>query len=288
MQLLEYAGPVRELIAQTVQRRLLQPARTILLAIGAILFGAALATIALQIEPGDRIVVGNTAGSLTAMLELDGARVLVGAGASRSHAADLLGRSTRPWERDIDLLILPGWDDYHVSGALGLLERRSVTAIAVVGIPGDEPSWTILERQAEQRDIPIRFVDRPHSLELSEDARLTIAQSSDHTGSWIRLERRGKRIDMIDAPASGELAPDRVALHPRNEHVVINLRDTREPAHSVPALIIVPQPMWERDFEEHHAAFIAEIQRNEQITLSFEDKRITLPLAEVEGSSVSR
>lgn len=255
--------------------------------IGAVLLatisGAVLAGVAMRIEPDERIVTGNTSGTLTTLLDLNAGRIMVGAGPSRSHAADLLGRSTRPWDRTIDLLVLPGWDDTHVPGALGLIERQSVSGIAVVGIPGDEPSWTLLEREVERRDIRIRYLDSTSKLSLSEHSALTFSLlGSDQPGGWIRLAHYDKLIDIVDARDSASGTPDIRAMSTDDTHVRINLRDHHQPLHATPELLIFPQPFWNQDFEEIASPYVVEVDRNEHVTISLKPEELSLPLQVVD------
>lgn len=249
----------------------------------AIISGAVLAGIAIRIEPDERIVIGNTSGTLTTLLDLHAGRIMVGAGPSRSHAADLLGRSTRPWDRTIDLLVLPGWDDTHVPGALGLIERQSVSGIAVVGIPGDEPSWTLLEREAERRDIRIRYLDSTSKLSLSEHTALSFSLLGNvQPGGWIRLAHYDKLIDMVDARDSASGTPDIRTMSTDDTHVRINLRDHHQPLHATPELLIFPQPLWNHDFQEIASPYMVEVDRNEHVTLSLKPEEFSLPLQAVD------
>lgn len=257
----------------------LRPHRWTLLIVVALLgVTTAAPLIARSLPDRERIVVGNTAGMLTTMLEINGHRVLVGAGPTRSHAADLIGRSTRPWEREIDLLIVPGWDDSHAVGALGLLERRSVSGIAVVGVPGNEPVWTMLERSARAEDIALRYLSSPHHLALGKGIELRMSALEEGSGAWIRLDYNGIRIDLIDATDVAEAAPPVTQFEHWNEHVIVNMRSQRVPDFAKPALMIRPMPFYYDEFQETSAQITEEVDRNEQVRLDLGDGEIRLPL----------
>ena len=279
---------IRDRIGRERERfqRLVRPhGRTVLVIVVAIVAGGFLAGVASRIDAGERVVIGNTGGTLTTMLELSGARILVGAGPSRSHAADLIGRSTRPWDRQIDLLVLPGWDHRHVPGALGLIERGVIDGIAVIGIPGDEPSWTILEREAEQRELPVIHLNRPAQVRLGDHSSLSFSTSagSSSDGAWIRLEHNGKLFDIVDSDESDSAEPDPRALPPGGEHIFINTRNQGSPEDPAPELLVMPAPHWQHDFGEIASPYSLAISRNEHevITLTDDAFRLSLDSAEV-------
>jgi hypothetical protein len=264
---------------QYLQRRFAPFHHLAVLLVGAASVGAILAGIASQIEPDNRITIGNTGGTLSVLVELQDTRVLVGAGPSRSHAADLIGRSTRPWDREIDLLIIPGWDDRHAPGAIGLLERESIDGIAVVGLPGDEPSWTLLEREAEQRGVAIAYLDRPSNLDLDDEVHFAfsgLAEGSE--GAWVRLEHRGKRIDIVDTDDVDSAAPDPRSFERRNDHLLINVRGQNSPRELSPDVLVIPEPFWQRDFAEIDSPYFVSLARNEQLRIHLSDNEIRLPL----------
>src|SRR5690606_34707542 len=61
----------------------------------------------------DQIVAGNTAGTLSVRLALDGTRIVIGGGDARAELADLVERSSLPWARSIHLLLVPASDTRH-------------------------------------------------------------------------------------------------------------------------------------------------------------------------------
>jgi hypothetical protein len=264
---------------QSLQQRVAPFRHHIVLFIGATLLGFILAGIASQIEPDHRITVGNTGGTLSVLVEIPDARVLVGAGPSRSHAADLIGRSTRPWDREIDLLVIPGWDDRHTPGATGLLERQSINGIAIVGLLGDEPSWTLLEREAEQRGVAIVYVDRPSNLNFDKEAQLAFSSlAQDPDGAWIRLEHLGKRIDIVDTNDIDQAVPDPRAFEGRNDHLFINMRGQNSPNDLSPIVLVVPEPFWQRDFDRIDSPYFVSLARNEHLRIHLSENEIRLPL----------
>jgi hypothetical protein len=244
--------------------------------------GVFLAGAVLRYEPAQQISIGNTAGSLSVLVELSEARLLVGAGPSRAHAADLIGRTTRPWDRQIDLLVLPGWDDQHVAGAMGLLERRSVSGIAILGLPDEHPTWTLLERDAEQRDVPIVYVDRPATLAIDSSTEIAFSGiSGESSGAWVRIQHEGKLIDIVDSDKALTALPVQFAIDAQNNHVVISTRDQMIPATLTPEVAIVPEPFWQSDFTDFQSDYRVTVDRNQHIQLSIQSDEIRIPLEKV-------
>jgi hypothetical protein len=278
---LRATGRIRPPLIQL--RRAVRPhAEWFLFIFGGVVTGILLSVVVSILDFDDRIVVGNTGGTLSSLIEVDQERILIGAGPSRSHAADLIGRTTRPWDREVDLLILPGWDDHHVAGAIGLIERRAVHAIAVVGLPGEEVSWTILEREARDHDVPITFISRPSTLDLSGNSELVVTLADDDGGSWIRLIHKGKQIDFIDSDSPERSAPDRSVLSTKSDHILVNLRGFREPHQTHPIVLVSPSPHWQYDFEEIQASFHVAVDRNEHVEITAHPRQIRVPMSMVE------
>jgi hypothetical protein len=232
----------------------------------------------------DRVVTGNAAGTLVVMIEVHGHRALVGAGPTRSHAADFVGRSTRPWDRHIDLLLLPGWDDRHVTGAIGLIERHEVSGIAVIGLPGTDPLWTLLEREAQWRGIEVRFLDGDHRLEIDRDAMYTLVgltESAGAGGALVRLDTGGKRIDVIDSDRNATLLIDRANDGAGSAHVSIMTRPIRQPATTGSTLTVRPEPFLGQEFQPVDSRFIADLARNDRVAMRLDEDSIRVPLDRV-------
>ena len=253
---------------------------------GVIASGILGALIIQQIDPDDRIRIGNTAGSLSSMIEVGDERILIGAGPTRSHAADLIGRSSRPWDRTIDLLVIPGWDDFHATGAMGLLERREIAGIAVVGIPGEAPVWTLLEREAQETDIPLRYLSGIKSLKFGNESFLTMSplENTDDSqvGSWIRLDHEGARFDFVDGASNEELGPVSPLISRNNDHVVIAMRSGLEIDLQTPLVRVQPEPFHRGEFAESPHDFHIDLPRNDHVTLNVEAGAIRAPIDMIE------
>jgi hypothetical protein len=256
---------------------------TIITLLALILTGSTLGAAVSRMEPSDHLRIGNAAGTLTTLIEYSNQRVLVGAGGSRAHAADFVGRATQPWDREVDLLVIPGWDEHHVPGALGLLERRSVLGIAVVGLPDEDPLWTLLERESENQDVPLRYLDRPGQVLLGKDGALILSEvRGDEPGMIVRLETKGRRIDIIDARDAVRAEPPQDTMSVDNRHLVISTRSQHVPSVFSPELTVVPEAFWPGDFEEFSSPYRVSLARNENLTVTLSNESIRVPLDQVE------
>lgn len=265
-------------------RNLVRPHGELLLfVVAGIAVGGVLSAGASQFQPDDRVTVGNAAGTLVTIVEVDHQRVVIGAGPSRSHTAELLGRTTRPWDREIDLLILPGWDDHHVPGALGLVERETVRGIAVIGIPGNEPAWTHLERETQASGIEFAILDTAGRLPITSDTRITGSDLAGRAeGAWIRLDHNGKRVDILDGDGDQFTRPDPAALDGDSRHILINTRGYVTPDGRDPELLITQTPHWHGDFAGSGDRHLTMINRNDHLTITLNDGEFRLPLDAVQ------
>ena len=269
-------------ISHSVNLRLRPHRETVLFILVGILVGGGLSIAAIRLQPEDRLIIGNAAGTLVTLIEVEDQRILVGAGPSRSHSAELIGRTTRPWDRDTNLLILPGWDDHHVTGALGLLERESVRGIAVVGLPGEAAAWTHLEREAQAQGVDLVYVDRTARLPVSNKADVFLSGvAGDDDGAWIRLEIGGKRVDILDTYDGQYARPDPSTLDSEDAHVLVTSRGYSAPTINEPDLLVLQTPHWHGDFEAATETHSAMIDRNEHLTITMSNQGFTVPLDDV-------
>lgn len=151
-------------------------------------------------SPSDRIVVGGTGNTLSVVLLLNGKEIVIGGGSVPNDAVDLADRSTLPWQRPYELLLVPAWDTVHLPGALSLVERGAVRSVAVLGAPGNEPAWTILERQARRSGSEFKVVTQPAVVPLGPDAALELRPTP--TGAFVCLRTGTVRVSIVDAVAN--------------------------------------------------------------------------------------
>ena len=84
-----------------------------------------------------------------------GGRLLVGGGAAQTDVASGLGRSLRPWDRRLDLLLVA--DPRDLPGAVDLVRYGDVRSVALLGIEGARSGAALasLREAAGQRGVPV-------------------------------------------------------------------------------------------------------------------------------------
>ncbi|MFN3336935.1 MAG: hypothetical protein ACK42I_05460, partial [Thermomicrobium sp.] len=74
--------------------------------IGGLLFSS----FAVSYRPTGRLVVGGTGRFLSVVFLLGDREIILGGGTVPNDVVELADRSTVPWQRPYELLILPSWD----------------------------------------------------------------------------------------------------------------------------------------------------------------------------------
>lgn len=237
--------------------------------------GLLLGHAALAIDSPDVLVAGNTGGTLSVMLRLNGATVVIGGGEARPDLAELVDRSSLPWDRRIDLLVVPAWDARHAAGALGLIERGGVQAVAIIGPPPTEPPWSLLQSAALQTGARITIVTAPHRVVLPWGEELLLALEQDPTsaatriGATIELRRQGARFVIID----GDVAEPPPL---QGTYAVITLRPAKAAAAWDVPLLLRPDPQVSPELRSVRAQFFAEIKRGQRLTLRLEQGEVRI------------
>lgn len=238
-----------------------------------LLVGLFVGTATARYEPDDQIIVGNTSGTLSALLVVDGHTIVIGGGDSRSGLADLVGRSTLPWQRHIDLLIVPAADDAHLAGALGLVERGAVSGLVLLGFSEDSAALAMLEREADRAKVSVRYVDNPHYLTLDDGVEVRL--QADQPAS-VEIRYHQARIVLIDS-TSTQVTGNSTDPVP-NAHVVISMRQGRQ---GLPGASLLVQPYAERSraLQASDAIYRLELERGERCTLRLHAESIRTPLS---------
>lgn len=168
--------------------------------------GLALSLLLRSAQPRNSIVVGSTGTTLSAVLSFGGSTIVVGGGSYPHDGIELADRATVPWQRPYDLLVVPGWDTQHLPGTLGFVERRAVRAIAVIGVPDNDPTWTILERRTRAYGIGFTVVTEPSTVRISERMQLVLRPLD--RASHACLQVGAVIIGIVDAhPAAKSVDP---------------------------------------------------------------------------------
>ncbi|MCM8745190.1 hypothetical protein NET03_01455 [Thermomicrobium sp. CFH 73360] len=245
--------------------------------IGGLLFGS----FASSYQPNGHIVVGGTGRTLSVVLLLGDSEIIVGGGTVPNDVVELADRSTVPWQRPYELLIIPSWDTEHVPGALSLIERGTLRSVAIVGPVKSDPVWTILERQAELHHATVRFITAPSRLLFDQNTTLELLPSE--AGLVTCLRSGSLVVEVRDQRVSAQL--------PANcgqSAAVVSLRQ----ASSVDAsLLIRPRPRRAQELV-NSARYEIQLDRGERVTLRLgtselrvrRDKVVTVPTAAPGGT----
>jgi len=231
-----------------------------------LLLGTVLGTAASQLRPTDRLLVGGTGRTLSVLLVTDRAEVLIGGGTDPNDAADFVDRSTVPWQRPLELLIVPAWDPEHVPGALGIIERGNAHSIVVWGEAGNEPAWTVLERRAQTAGVSLEWIREPAVIPIDATTRLVLQALPN--GGAICLERGELRVVIVDT--GGELSSSAC----RQSAATISLRRTITPESP---LLVRPRPLRASELASD-APYEVRLERGERLTIRLRDGELRLPL----------
>jgi len=251
-----------------------------------LLWGLVTGWLLTQWSLGDRLVIGGTGQELSLLLDTGGQRVVIGGGASRSDLVDFVDRSTLPWDRQVDLLVVPAWDERHLPGSLELLQRGRVRQLALLGLPGNDPSWTRLERAAQARDTTVIHVTVAQRVTLGDTAWMTLQPAPamrDDTGVCLVIRLGQIHIAVVDATGAETTHWEEI----QDAHLLVALR---RPSNDVghPPLLAQPAPRRPSDFVSLDADYELALDRGQRVTLRFSDRDLWLPLEALEKVSIVR
>lgn len=264
-----------------VWQRATRPPRSLLaIVLVSLLVGSGVGWAAAAHESSDRIVAGQTAGGLSVLIQLNRAQIVFGGGDSRDDLADLVGRSTLPWRRTIDLLVVPAWDNKHATGALGLVERGHVARVLVVGEPGSSPVWPLLEQQAHAMSTDYAVISEPIRVDLGGERELRLGFGGYGSGNtaWATAQLRVGQVEimLLDAASGAATVIAGDPNVPTRSHLVVALRSKTAGAILSDVLI---EPKAERSsaWSAPTTRFTAEIARDERLTARINHNTIQLP-----------
>lgn len=249
----------------------------------AVIVGGTAGEVIARSGTSDEVVVGNTGGTLSAFIRMEGATIVVGGGNARTDLADLVGRSTVPWRRRIDLLVVPGWDDQQPIGALGLIERGGVAQVVIVGQPDNKPTWNALLQAAANHGIPVNVVNGQNTANISDDVHLDVRAdepTASPTAQWaiISLHYHKSLVSLVDISADGVQTLNRSGITLDRAHVLVEMR-------SAPTLmtqddvLLRPSASTGSQLGGVAAAYSAEIRGGQRIAIHLSPSQLRMPLA---------
>lgn len=245
--------------------------------IGGLLFSS----FASSYQPNGHIVVGGTGRTLSVVFLLGDREIIVGGGSVPNDVVELADRSTVPWQRPYELLIVPSWDTEHVPGALSLIERGAIRSVAIVGPVKSDPVWTILERQAELHHTAVRFLTAPSRLLLDQNTTLEFLPSE--VGLVACLRSGSLVVEVRDQRVSAQL--------PANCGQSAAVVSLRQSSLADAPLLIRPRPRRAQELV-NSARYEIQLDRGERVTLRLgaselrvrRDKVVTAPTAAPGGT----
>ena len=151
-----------------------------------------------------RITVLPVGDGITYLIEDgDGRRILVGGGASDA-ALRAFSERTRPWDRRLDLLVLPPPFRDHLPGATELVRRTTVGRVIELGGPGAKPPQRYDPWQLATLDrghLPERFWGHA-AIPLAGGATLDLIAPDAPDGVPLKLPTRAPKPSGSRAPTT--------------------------------------------------------------------------------------
>lgn len=273
-----HARAIADRLAPRLTPRILIPIVLLLAVIGGLTAGRVMASRG----DDDRLVIGNTAGTLSAVLQLHNTRIAIGGGNSYADLTDFVDRSTLPWKRQVGLLVIPGWDGRHVAGALGLVERGPVDGIAVIGTRGSEPEWGIMEEAARRSGASIRYLAGEHRLTIEDGVTFTFEASpsgdqTDTGAATITLNYHGAKFVFVDAATANEKAWNRVTNGVDTTRILVSLRSPAELAAQGARVAIRPVARRSSDLAVTGADYTGDLTTGSRLTIRLRPGEVRIP-----------
>ena len=241
-----------------------------------------------RLDDGDRIMVGNTAGTLSVVIRIDGRLVVVGGGDDRGDLRDLVGRATLPWARRVDLLVVPGWDSEQVVGALGLIEGGDVRSMTILGATSAHPGWALLEQAAGQRDIAVSHLIAEQQLALADGVSLQLQAppTTDTRAALVRLDYHGNEITLADIGTSGgETRADWDVL-PLRTNLLIAARPV-DPDLISAEVVLQPAARQRSELPPLAPGYVGELRPGERLAIRLSGDQVRLPANRLQPRFVS-
>ncbi len=237
---------------------------------------------------GDHVVVGNTGGTLSGVVQVNGTTIVVGGGNARTDLADLVGRSTLPWQRHIAVLIIPGWDSQQPIGALGLIERGGVAQVVILGQPADNPAWNALEQAAAHDGIPVTVASGHNRIRVSDEIQVDLLADEPNAGvtaefTTVSLLYHHSMLTFIDASTDGIRAMNARNIAIDRSHVLAEMR----PLATLPSptdVLLQTSARTGSELSAPTAAYVGEIKSGQRISIRLAESELRFPFDALRGT----
>ncbi len=273
---------VRDHLSFVPARHILRSPITITILVG-VLLGLTGGIVAAGAGRSDQVVVGNTGGTLSGVIQVGGATIVVGGGNARSDLADLVGRATLPWNRHIDLMIIPGWDNQQPLGVLGLIERGGIDQILVAGQPASNPTWVAMQAAAASSAIPVNVFTGHQSVTVAPDISIDLFAGPPTSGATleyaaITLRFHQTLLTFVDASSAGATSLGSLADPSPHAQVLVAMRALAAfPSDS--DVVLQPQAAKSSDLSTLNAAYLGEIRTGQHLKIRLKPDEVRLPLS---------
>ncbi|MGA7670518.1 MAG: hypothetical protein WBW04_08850 [Nitrolancea sp.] len=239
----------------------------------------------------DRVVIGNTGGTLSIVIRANGSLIVIGGGNARTDLADLVGRSTVPWRRHINLLIVPGWDDQQAIGALGLVERGGVKQLIILGTPPNSAVSRALQQAVAERGIPLSVVtghnavDLAHGVSLEVEAGQPSVDAAPEYAVFV-LHYGDSTITFVDATNDGLKAMGGDGVSVERTHILVDMRSLAGLSVSA-SVLLEPRANSAAALAESPASYLGEIKSGQRVTIRLSQHELRLPLDQLSASNAT-
>ena len=252
----------------------------------AVLLGASAGQIFAKSGDGTRVVVGNTGGTLSSVIQLNDTLIVFGGGNARTDLADLVGRSTLPWRRHIDLLIVPGWDDQQALGALGLLERGDVAQIVLLGQPSTATVWSVFYQSASSHAVPVTVATGMNRVAIGPNIDLQLIAAAPSSGAsdeyaLMTLHFHDVNFSFLDASKAGMSAMSAANVQPERTHGIALSRPVAG-LSTKSVLLMRPPANRAADISDEAVTYSGEIGAGQHVAIRLSDDSLSLNLISVQ------
>jgi hypothetical protein len=123
-----------------------------------------------------------TGSHVTILLVTDSSRTLITNSSDRAATRSAIGYLARPWEPGITTLVTPA-NDRAAIGLWEALRLPSVRQVVIIGLPGNDPLWSDIERECRERDIDLVYVGSPVTTNVDQMTLRMFPADVDQPGS---------------------------------------------------------------------------------------------------------
>lgn len=206
-------------------------------------------------DPELRIIMSGS--HVTTLLVTDSSRTLITNSSDRGATRSAIGYLARPWEPKITTLVAPA-NDRAAIGLWEALRLPSVRQVVVVGLPGSDPIWSVIESECRERDIDLVYAGAPATTSI-DALSLNIFPPDADQSAYITVEHNG----ILMAIVLDNIIPQIVA------HALVSNR--RPESNSTAELLVLPSTQLHEQQEN-----VVYVRESEVVTLRIKDNAVVV------------